>query len=674
MGLQLLIPLGLVALAAIPAVIIFHMRHSTPESRPVPTLRFWLAAQEEQTDRTRFRWPPLTVLLLLQLLIVAAVAFALTRPVTADAWAELGLRTEPKHIIVMLDGSTSMGAIDTPSGRTRFEEARDLALERVDDLREGDVATILVLGTRVTTFEASDTSQFPQLRARIAGLNPPGGRADLDAAFDLAKDLLLPRLEDQVILLSDGALTLAPETAAALAAPVELVTVGSNGVGLASGNAAITDIAARAAPGGGDQQLLLVQLANFSTEPITAPLVLHVDGLETSRENVTVPPDGGTLSYEFPALPADALEARVDLEINDAFGGDDTAALILQQESELGLRILLVTDAPGPLQRALEVLPGAVVSLESSDSPAAQRVDPSYDLVVYENTAPPNDALPDAAMLFVHPLVDTQYFPTSAVLPEPTAVRIQVNEPIMREIDLAGVTFGETPAYTLGVGTWTELVGADGGPLIAAGELEGRRAVLLAFDIANSNISKRIAFPSLINNIARELVPSPLPASVPLGDPLVYRPSATATSVQVTAPGGATTQLSLSDTGDDPAASGMTREVTYTDTGRPGEYELVEIGADGNELASGRFVVNAGHATESDLRVNLDLPALVAQSGGVDQGSTRSSLFDLWPAAVAVAFVLLALEWIVAVFPRRANRRTFSPIASATGASAPRRM
>ena len=117
----------------------------------------------------------------------------------------------------------------------------------------------------------------------------------------------------------------------------------------------------------------------------------------------------------------------------------------------------------------------------------------------------------------------------------------------------------------------------------------------------------------------------------------------------------------------------MPNEVTYTDTGRPGEYELVEIGADGNELASGRFVVNAGHPTESDLRVNLDLPSLVAQSGGVDQGSARSSLFDLWPAAVAVAFGLLALEWIVAVFPNRNKRRSFSPVSSATGTSAPRR-
>ncbi len=660
MGLQLLLPLGLAALAAIPAVILFHMRHSTPESRPVPTLRFWLAAQEEQTDRTRFRRPPISVLLLLQLLIVAAVAFALTRPVTADAWAELGLRTEPKHIIVMLDGSTSMGATDTPSGRTRFEEARDLALARVADLREGDVATILVLGTRVATFEASDTSQFPQLRARIGRLSPSGGRADLDAAFDLAKDLLLPRLEDQVVLLSDGALTVSPEAAAALAAPVELVVVGGNGVGLAGGNLGIVDVSARAAPGGGDQQQLLVQLANFSTEPVTAPLVLRVDTIEAARRDVTIPPNGGTLNVDWGTLPAGAVEVRVDLEINDAFQGDDTASLILRQESNLGLRILLVSDVPGPLQRALEVLPGAEVTIEASDSPAALRVDPSYDLVVYEGTSPPNDVLPDAAMLFVHPSVDTQYFPTEGAIPEPSASIIQANESLLADVDLAGVTFGETPDYTLTVGTWTQIVGDAAGPLIAQGELDGRQTVLLSFDIAASNISRRIAFPSLMVNIAALLVPSPLPASIPLGDALTYRPSAAAAGVRVTAPGATSTDLKLAEIVDGSTTTGRVREVSFTDTGRPGGYELVEIGADGASLAAGRFVVNAGHPTESDLRPNLELPALVAQSGGADQGTIRSSLFDLWPVAVAVAFGLLALEWLLAVFPRRDGRRHFA--------------
>src|SRR5690606_11693506 len=129
-----------------------HMRHTAPVVRSVPTLRFWLAAMQERTETARFRRPPLILLLLLHLLIVAAIALALARPVASQTFGGLGTRTEPKHLILLLDGSTSMVATDTPSGRSRFEEAREKALERLNELREGDVATVVLLGTHPLTF------------------------------------------------------------------------------------------------------------------------------------------------------------------------------------------------------------------------------------------------------------------------------------------------------------------------------------------------------------------------------------------------------------------------------------------------------------------------------------------------------------------------------------------
>ena len=73
------------------------------------------------TDDARFRRPPISLLLLLQLLAVAALGLALARPAVADAWAGLTQRTEPKHLVILLDGSTSMAAIDTDTGEERFE-------------------------------------------------------------------------------------------------------------------------------------------------------------------------------------------------------------------------------------------------------------------------------------------------------------------------------------------------------------------------------------------------------------------------------------------------------------------------------------------------------------------------------------------------------------------------
>ena len=85
---------------------------------------------------------------------------------------------------------------------------------------------------------------------------------------------------------------------------------------------------------------------------------------------------------------------------------------------------------------------------------------------------------------------------------------------------LAGVTFRETPVHELDA-TAVEIVGAEEGPLIyrARAPESGQPMIVIAFDVQQSNLPKRIAFPVLIANIVGELSPNPLPATVPLGDP-----------------------------------------------------------------------------------------------------------------------------------------------------------
>ena len=80
---NLLAPLGMAALVTIPVIILFHMRHTTPRRRPVPSLRFWDAANPRPADARRLRRPPLSLPLLLQIAAAALLAVALARPATA---------------------------------------------------------------------------------------------------------------------------------------------------------------------------------------------------------------------------------------------------------------------------------------------------------------------------------------------------------------------------------------------------------------------------------------------------------------------------------------------------------------------------------------------------------------------------------------------------------------
>ncbi|HEV2108464.1 MAG TPA: VWA domain-containing protein [Thermomicrobiales bacterium] len=643
---QFLIPAGLMALVAVPVVIFLHMRNTTPVQRPVPTLRFWFEAAREQTEQTRFRRPPLTLLLLLHLLITALLALGLARPVATGAFGNLGLRTEPRHAIILLDGSTSMTARDPVTGESRFAAARAAALTELDDLRQGDVATVLVLGTRTLTLEGTDPASLATLRDRLATLRPPGGRANLTDALTLAHDLLLPGQEDRVTVITDGAVTADPGVVEALGAPVDLVVIGTSGPDPA--NVAVTELSARNAPGNTNQQELYARITNFGPETVRVPVVLRTDTIETGRQDATLPPGGRDVELSW-RLPAGVRDVEVEILNRDILPDDDRAALILRQESSLALDVLLVSDLPSPLQRALEVLPGARVTTETSDR-VTSGISGDYDLVVFERTVPPA-SLPDAALLFVQPPPDNP-FPTTGEMIAPTVVNVAADDPLLRGVDLGGVVFGPTPAYASLDGQ-SPVVSAEAGPLLFRATVEGRRAVVIAFDVAQSNIRQRVAFPILVANIASELVPSPLPSAVPLGDPLGYRPSAEAATVVIEPPAGETVELTIF--GEDPGAAGdaLPRQVTFADTGQPGTYAVTERSASGEELAGGRFVVNAGHPAESDLRPTAGLDGVLAAARATSDEGVGVGLNDLWPALVLAALIVLGLEWLLTLWPQR---------------------
>lgn len=649
---QILVPAGLLAFAALPLIVLLHMRNTTPLQLPVPTLRFWLEAAEEQTETTRFRRPPLTLLLLLQLLIAALLAFGLSRPAASGALDGLGMRTEPRHAIILLDGSTSMGAIDPASGKTLFDAARATAVEELERLRQGDVATVLVLGTRIPTLEATDPAGFTALRDRLGRLSPPGGRANLTEALSLAHDLLLPGQNDDVMVISDGALTVDPTVVEDLGAPVELRLVGA--AGRLGSNVAITELSARGSPGEPARQDLYARIANFGPETVRVPVVLRTDTIETGRQEATLPPGGRDVELSW-RLPAGVRDVDVEVLVQDPLPVDDQASLILRQDSNLALNILLISDVPSPLQRALEVLPGSQVTTETSDR-IATGISGDYDLVVFERAVPP-PTLPDAALLFVQPPPDTP-FSTSGEMTAPAVVNAAADDPLLRGVDLGGLTFGPVPVYDLGEGQLPVVTAADG-PLIFRATPQGRPAVVVAFDVAQSNIRQRVAFPILVANIAAELVPSPLPSSVPLGDPLIYQPGAGAEGVEIAAPNGESTTLSVLESGGEAGGESSERRVAFAGTGSPGTYQVIERTANGEELASGRFVVNAGHPVESDIRPTADLAGVLATATPGEEDGAGAGLTDLWPVLVLAALAVLLLEWLLAVWPKR---RAIEPI------------
>jgi hypothetical protein len=657
----LLAPLGLAALIAAPIIILFHMRHTTPPRRPVPSLRFWLAANPRPAEERRLRRPPLSLALILQLVAAALIALALARPATAGQLAALapGLHSEPKHLMILLDGSTSMSAIPTAEGPTRWETARAEALRRIDALREGDVATLIVMGTRPLTLTATDQAARVTMRERLNTLPLPGGRADLDAALALAGDLILPNLERQVVVITDGAVSADPAVVAGVNAPIELMVAGGAENPAERANLAVIDMATRPSPDGTGALGLSVSVANFGPEDVSAPVTLLGDGQEIGHGEVPVAGNGGVESLRWTISPGiAALTARIDRP--DTLMADNSAMLLPgdAETAAIAPHILLVSDLPGALARALAAIDNVQLAIEPSDNQPAI-VAGGYDLVVFDRAAPPPATLAKlhTPSLWVGPPVGGP-FATTASAGSPRVTRVRAGDPLLDGVDLAGATFGPTPVFTLGAGD-EEIVGTADGPLLYRTEVNSDPAVVLTIDPEASNLPKRVAFPVLVANLVAALAPEGVPASVPLGAPLVYSPGARAATVLVGSPAGRQAELTVAAgaaTGPLSTSAHGARDVVYSDTGTAGAYTVTERDAGGNDLGSARFVVNAGHPRESDLRDNMGLAGELAGASGVEVMAPRQERVDFWPILGLAALLVIGAEWLVALLPRRATR------------------
>jgi hypothetical protein len=637
--LRFLIPAGLLALISLPLVVLFHMRSPTPRAVPVSALRFWRIAAPRPTDEPRFRRPPITPELLLHLAIALLLSLALARPVGDVLAGSLGSSTDPRHLIVLLDGSTSMLAAGSEPGQSRFAEARAVASDRIDALRPGDAATFVLFGSRTITRAASDAGAVDQLARDVAGIPAPGGEADLTAALILAGDLRVPGATNEVILLSDGALAADPAVVSALGVAIEDLRFGSP----SQSNAGIIDVWRRNEPGNPSAQQVLATIANFSPDPITLSVALAADGVPVTSREITLGPDQRQ-DVVFSA-PAGTALATVSLAPGDGQALDDVATVQLDAGGSGALDVLIFSDQPDPLARAFGALAGSSITLETTDAAQNGMGTAGYDLVVYDQVIP--QAAPISPALFVSP-PDSDYFRSPAMLAESAIADIDVGDPVLREVDLTGVIFGTTPAYEVPDGFSVPIAAADG-PLVAYGRLDGSGlpVALIAPPLDAGNLTERIAFPILIANLTAQLAPMPSESTFSLGQSIPITPNSVATQVTVIAPDGQRTTIDVA--GDNALQSGY-RTFAYTGTEQTGIYTIEERDTDGVLVASRLVSVNAGNPAESDLRANpglSDTLALATTESGAAADSGDAT--DLWPVLAAIALLLILAEWALSL-------------------------
>lgn len=609
----------LFGLLAGPIILLYMLRLRRREVLVSSTL-LWRKLLRDREANAPWQRLRRNLLLLVQLLILAALVLALARPFVPVPSVATG------NVVVLLDGSASMQATDVAP--SRFAVAQDEVATLIRRLR-GDDQMTLILVTHTPTVLAAATTDRTALQAALAAAQPGSGPANWPAALALAAGAAQGFADAQVVLVSDGGL---PPDVPPL--PVEVVYVP---VGERDENLGLAALATRA---DADGVQLLAAVDNYGSAEQSALLNLDVDGTLFDARRVTVPP--GATRHVTWQLPADlsVVSAYLTDQDNDFLALDDRAWAVHQGGARS--RVQVITDGNLFLEQVYALLPGvdAFVTRPSEDAAAAD-----FDLLVYDGVPLP-DPRPDADLLIINPPVSNALFEVTGVFSDTVATRL-ADDPLLRFVDWSDVNVRRAQAIRAGWGQ--ALVSAESGfPLLHVGQRDGRRIAILTFDLRDSDLPLQIAFPILMANLTDWLNPGRVVTGATgarPGEPVAIAPGAGTTELTVERPDGSRWTVDTSGDG-----------VTYADTGQLGLYRVTLRDATGPRPA-GQFAVNLFAAAESAVAprpsVQIGITTVTAA------GEENVGQYELWPWLAALALLVLVVEWWLfhrgAVRPRPAR-------------------
>ena len=602
---------------AIPIILLYMLRLRRREVMVSSTMLWQKLLRDREANAP---WQKLrrNLLLFLQLLILAALVLALARPYLPIPSVING------SVVVLLDASASMQATDVEP--SRFAAAQEELRRLIGDLGGGSQMTIIQAGLTPTVLNPA-TNDKTALRQAVEAARPENGATDWGAALALATGAVQGSDNGRILLLSDGGL---PDDLPPLPVEVTYLPIGSSGE-----NLAITALATRATEPGIQ---LFASVANEGETGQEALLSISLDDVLYDSRRISVPAGStASVTWELPAGTA-VIQAQLSEQADDNLPLDDTAWAV--HEGGVSNRALLVTDGNLFLEQALGVLPGIEAFKAPPDTDLIYNEDgtPAFDLYVFDSTPLP-DPPPDADMLIINPPPGAAAGSEEALLSVTGAfsdtVAVQLaDSPLLQFVDWRNVNIREAKNVAA---PWAEtLVQGEGGPLLLAGERNGRRIAILTFSLNDSDLPLQIAFPILMANITDWLNPGRVfdtPTGLQPGDPVTIVPGASATAVLITKPDG---EIWTADVGAEP--------IFFTETEQLGLYRVTLRDGNGDRPA-GSFAVNLFNLAESRIA-----PQESVQVGQVNVDTAVEENIgqrELWPWLAAVAFLILLAEWWV---------------------------
>jgi hypothetical protein len=601
----------LLALLA-PLVAFYFLKLKRPRLT-TPSLVLWRQALADQRVNSPFQRFKRNILLILQILILLAVALAAMQPF----WR--GRDSRAQRLPILIDCSASMGALDKAGGVTRLEAAKERVRRQIDGmLPEQELCLISFSAT--ARKRAGFTNDKRLLRAALDEVHVEDVPADVEDALRLAQALARTASFEEALLLSDGNFPMRAQVELAFKLNYQRVPPGGPNLGITAMNAR------RATDGSWD---LFIGVEASAGAGGDAALELYRDEERVDRQSVSLA--GGRperILFRVGGERASRLRAKLIPEGFDSLACDNTALLELPAVRPL---FVYCPASMGAFRHALEALPGLRVFPEK-EGEAAQS---SYDLVITDRTA--DLALPARALLAVGIVPADAGRLLTVVSAAGQVVDWQRGAALLQHVELGDLMLLDRPTSNAGVADsdytnlgYDVLAHGRAGPLMLAKEEPGRRVFHLLFHTDRSTLPYRVGFPILAMNLTR----------IALQDAGLAEVSGTRTGVLPPVRVGP--ERACTVTGPDGVArEGRSDKAGFLNGVAAPKAGLYRIAGGGGEIAVGASLLNAGETQlQSTERIvfNEELK-VIASKGAVREDRS------LWRALAIFGFVVLLVEW-----------------------------
>lgn len=469
----------------VPLIVFYFLKLRRPR-QIVPSLVLWRQVLNDQRVNSPFQRFKRNILLLLQILLLALLAFAAMQPF---------LRRDPlvtARLPVLIDVSASMAA--KAGGKSRLDEAKARIRERIESLAPDQELSLIAFSKsarRLTAF----TNNKSDLRAALDALEIEDVAGSVDEALRVAQAMGQTQPFEKVLLLSDG--NLPGKSGFELPFQIELQKLPPAGP-----NVGIVALNARRSAG--SEWEVFVQIGASQNHPAASVEVeLRAGKQVLARESVAVGGDSSSprLAFRIDGERASTVQAVLLAGDGDSLATDNEAWAFLPAIRPLDVS---VPESMGPIRRALGTIDGLRI-FPAKDMPSPT----SYDLLFGESA----DALKTPARLsigvgFVPDDIAEFIKVEKATV---TAIDWRRDSSLLQHMSFDEVVFGEDPKFAegkdagvLGARGYEVLLDGQHGPLMLARMEADSGRINLLFHTDRSTLPFRVAFPIWVSNLVEQ--------------------------------------------------------------------------------------------------------------------------------------------------------------------------